>query len=241
MRHFIPLLLAAITASQGVGNEWQQPCAIGAQIGAAWYYDWTSAPTCGTGTLEAVPMLRKAGDWGDRQGGNSRWLMGFNEPDRRDQADLTPAQAATAWRTVEQRFPGKRLVSPAPSGPGLAWLPQFRDAYRQQYGTWPRLDALAVHCYLPHEDCRAIVTQALAWADAWGVSEVWLTEWAALECNYTSHAQAIADADAFRAWLATQPRVTRAAWFNGQAFGACDPALVRDGALTAWGQWYMSR
>lgn len=240
---WLPLLLFAATT--GVAFPQPVDCATVADLGA-WYYDWSATPTLCAG-VEAVPMIWGA-DLPASVGGNSAWLMGSNEPDRADQAHLTPEQAARLWRQIETRWPERRLVSPAPSAPGLDWLQRFRLAYVTLYGAPPRLDALAVHCYLPTEDCRAVVRQAEAWAAAWSVGEIWLTEWSALPCHYASQAAAVADADALRDWLRMQPRVTRTAWFAAayagrdvpNGFGPdCDPSLTRDGALTAFGAWWV--
>jgi hypothetical protein len=43
----------------------------------------------------------------------SHYLLGFNEPDHKVQANLTAAQAAIMWKEVEKNEVGKVLVSPA--------------------------------------------------------------------------------------------------------------------------------
>ena len=91
-----------------------------------------------------------ARDWWDRPvpqvGGNSPYILGFNEPDLSSQANLTPQRAAVLWRRIEQAYPHRLLVSPAVSCGDLYWLVRFRSAYRELYGTWPRFDVLAACC-----------------------------------------------------------------------------------------------
>lgn len=212
-----------------------------------WCYSWRPDPGDGGATVERVPMLWGAGDVGQPVGGNSAWLMGFNEPDVATQANITPDAAAVLWRAIEARYPDKRLVAPAPSMEGVNWLPEFRAAYVARYGAPPRLDALAFHCYWRLDSCLAVGQQMLAWAEAWAVPEVWATEFAFVPAW---NANAEADARAFMAWLRAQPRITRIApfvsylepgsWYWPDTRPEADPSLLTaDGQLTEIGTWYL--
>lgn len=215
-------------------------------LGCAWCYSWGPEPG-GTPDAETVPMLWGANDVGKALGGNSPWLLGFNEPDLSNQANLTPEQAAALWRQVETLYPGRKLVSPAPSHFDVAWLGRFRDAYAVAYGVWPRLDALAFHCYWSADECIAIGEQFVAWAAAWGVPEVWCTEFAFVPAWA---ADAEADARRFVAWAEAEPTVTRYApfvshiaggeWYWPDARPEANPSVfAADGmTLTEIGKWY---
>ena len=46
---------------------------------------------------------------------NARYVLGFNEPNFKTQANMTPWQAAQHWRELEKQTHGKKLVSPSAS------------------------------------------------------------------------------------------------------------------------------
>jgi hypothetical protein len=46
---------------------------------------------------------------------DAEFILGFNEPDHVDQANMTPQQAADAWPELEKHANGRPLVSPATS------------------------------------------------------------------------------------------------------------------------------
>ena len=122
--------------------------------GAGWYYTWgTGAGSPGNFDAKHAPMF-----WGGapsqatitniRNNPNIEYVLGFNEPERDDQADLTVAQAISAWTTISNGFAGSsiKLVSPAvaDTGEGQAWLSSFMS---QASSNGLRVDAVAFHWY----------------------------------------------------------------------------------------------
>lgn len=216
-------------------------------LGGIWYYNWGADPPVANG-IDAVPMI-----WGkevpQKVGGNSAYLMGMNEPDMEGQSNLTPEEGAQIWRKIEQLHPTKLLISPVPSHEDPEWLVRFRDAYRSAYGRWPRLDGLAMHCYIPEQGgCIALGQKFAGWARAWGIREVWVTEFAYLP-KWAQNAEA--QAREFVAWMESEPLIRRYApftayiegggWFWPHTDPASNPSLfVADGStkLTAMGTWY---
>ena len=71
---------------------------------------------------------------------DSRYVLGFNEPDHSDQAHLTPVQAAAEWKNLESKATGKILVSPAFTN--IHWFDEFFQAC-----TGCRIDHIATHVY----------------------------------------------------------------------------------------------
>lgn len=213
-----------------------------------WGYDWSANPpdTCGA---ETVPMI-----WGSyvppTVGGSSIYLLGFNEPDLDSQSNIQPGDAAILWKQIEDRFPEHKLVAPAPSHVHPTWIVDFRNAYIAQNGHPPRLDVLAAHCYYYTADsCIALVKQFDAWAAAWVVPQVWVTEFGFFTQNARTQDAAWNEADKFIRYLNSDPMVRRYAWFAARVFGDEDwmqgiPAgyysslLDRDGNLTFWGGKY---
>ena len=53
-------------------------------------------------------------------------VLGFNEPNHQDQANLDPEDAAYAWLELQAAYPEKILVSPSASPPNTeAWFYKF--------------------------------------------------------------------------------------------------------------------
>jgi len=109
-----------------------------------WYYDWNISQNS-TPDLEYVPIKQKRHwpgldqDWKAR---GSTHLLGFNEPDRPDQAKMTVDEAISAW--PELLGTGLRLGSPAVSDGGLGWLYDFMKKADEKK---LRVDFVAVHYY----------------------------------------------------------------------------------------------
>jgi hypothetical protein len=84
-----------------------------------WWYRWdVSADGVGAG-VELVPMIwgggKQADDVSQAIRADAKYLLGYNEPNFFAQANLSAAQAAADWPTVEAvaRAHGLKIVSPA--------------------------------------------------------------------------------------------------------------------------------
>ena len=120
----------AFAAAPKLGISGDATCGGGLQ--EAWHHNWGllpdgNTPPCATPrAAEFVPMFRTCGAnctsslpdnyrelW---QAAGVRCLLGFNEPDNKDQANLTPAAAAQKWpqlQAVAASFsPPLELVAP---------------------------------------------------------------------------------------------------------------------------------
>lgn len=161
-------------------------------LNCSWYYDWGSTTPL-TANVEFVPM-----HWGyyasNVNGRNDvTHALGFNEPDKQDQANLSVKQAISMWPDLLKS--GLRLGSPAPSdaSSGLNWLYSFIDkADSLNY----RVDFVCVHYY---KGCWT-ASQFYSWLKA--IHErtgrpIWVTEWnnganwTGCEPTYEQQAQAI--------------------------------------------------
>lgn len=123
--------------------------------GAGWYYTWgLGAANPGNFDARFAPMFWST--WAVNQGNidavknnpNVEWVLGFNEPERSDQANLTVAQAVASWRTLSAGFAGtdKKLVTPAVSdtSEGKAWMSDFKNQITSE---GLKVDAVAFHWY----------------------------------------------------------------------------------------------
>lgn len=119
--------------------------------GAGWTYNWHYRVPASTPGLDVVPMIRTASILTDdvvrhlvygRAAGAYRYLLGFNEPDSRNQANLTPTQAANLWPKLQRT--GLKLGSPAPAVPTNGWLENFMSLVKKR---GLRVDFIALHFY----------------------------------------------------------------------------------------------
>ena len=111
---------------------------------STWYYDW-SANGSTKPTLEYVPIKQKL-DWPGWEEILSKTgashVLGYNEPDKSEQANITVETAIERWPNYMQT--GLRLGSPAPSDPFNGWLTDFMTmAEARNY----RIDFIPIHAY----------------------------------------------------------------------------------------------
>lgn len=136
------------------------------EVNPKWYYNWGGSRSFSDDpSLEFTPMK-----WGKGTcilPCDSNEILGFNEPDRDDQSDMTPQEALSYWGELVNS--GKRVGSPAtasnPVKPG-SWLEQFTGQY----------EFVCLHWYAPPN-----AGSFLSWLDA--VHEkfkkpIWVTEFA---------------------------------------------------------------
>lgn len=113
-------------------------------LDSRWRYNWNNNSTS-TIDIEYVP-IRQTRWWPSYAVTNAKQnvthLLGFNEPDSSEQANMSVAEAIAEWPNLMRS--GLRLGSPATTDGGLSWLYQFMDeADARNY----RVDYVVVHFY----------------------------------------------------------------------------------------------
>ncbi|WP_134325322.1 glycosyl hydrolase [Cumulibacter soli] len=235
-------------ASPGIGTWFSGP-AVNTQLadtGAAWYYTWashhdwiTTPPDC-----EFVPMI-----WGpanvtasdlQQAAANGTTLLGFNEPDRSDQANMTPASALAAWPQLEAT--GLRLGAPGCASDGHVpggWLDTFMSGAAS---AGRRVDFIPLHWYannaiLGSADIVGAATTAMvqyleAVHQRYGLP-LWLTEFSLV--SWTGGTNQVAEIgvqadflEAADAAMAQLPFVERWAWFSLPPFETALGASLYD-------------
>ena len=119
------------------GGIWQH-------LNVGWYYDWNISHDSSL-DLEYVPIKQKRGWPGLRQDWKARGathLLGYNEPDHKDQANLSVDEAIAGWPDLLAT--GLRLGAPAVSDGGLGWLYEFIE---KADAAGLRVDFVPVHYY----------------------------------------------------------------------------------------------
>lgn len=121
------------------------------ELKCAWYYNWTPRPDARAEEIRAefVPMVWSGRDVTEKtlrrlreQGAHT--LLTFNEPDGKEQADMTVREAIALWPRLLAT--GLRLGSPAPATVAAHrdWLGRFMaEADRRGY----RVDFICLHWY----------------------------------------------------------------------------------------------
>lgn len=241
---YLPVIQYHPSYIQGVSvsQEADKTSCYDAQIlNADWWYNWDKTPRYGCEYSDKfVPMVWGLDInylWTLKYATKSGWLMGFNEPDMANQANISPRNAAVFWRTLEVGFADVKLLSPAPSQSNPGWLKQMAREYETLYGTQPRFDAVAVHIY--YQDVDTAIRYIEARHSEWPDKKLWVTEFSS--CLW------IKDPDwrktsALAEWMEQQPYIDRYAWFVARenwipdTKNAC--TLIRDNQLTAPGVWF---
>lgn len=157
-------------------------------VKAHWYYTWgTSIPESQIANMpinaEFVPMFWGAGSITDasiqrvkdmKEAGTAKYVLGFNEPDLAQEANMTVEQALALWPRLEEI--GLPLVSPVTSYPSLAensWFVRFMDAAEAQ---GLRVDHVAVHLYVGSDPTTYINALTAVWEKY--KKPIWITEFA---------------------------------------------------------------
>ncbi|HUR46359.1 MAG TPA: glycosyl hydrolase, partial [Candidatus Saccharimonadales bacterium] len=153
---------------------------IEAGLNVDWLYNWNldrASPL----DWEYVP-IRQSRYWPgldeDWKARGATHVLGYNEPDHTDQANMTVVDAIASWPDL--LWPGLRVGAPAVSDGGLSWLYDFMA---QADAAGLRVDYVPVHyyrCYGNVGDPNGTATQFYNFLK--GIYDVvkrplWVTEW----------------------------------------------------------------
>jgi len=182
------------------------------QLRLNWWYDWQPTPT--STRWGYVPMIWSPAYINYAASAPGRTLLTFNEPDNKDQANMTPQQAIAWWPQLMATR--KRLSSPAVQTGnelGSKWLGVFmEEAKRLNY----RVDFIAVHYYPTTPSVTAFKTYLEDIHKAYG-KPIWVTEWSLADwknqTRFTAAQQAAFYNEATE-MMDDLPYVERHAWFG---------------------------
>lgn len=234
----------------------------------SWWYSWGKTPSSNldanyrdTYGMDFIPML-----WGGNTSSSDiaavesflllhpevKYLLVMNEPNLTDQANRTPAQAATDWLKYEQvvfdmSAYGHTLyiVGPAMNWgtmPGysdpVTWLDAFYTAYKTANGgKEPRIDYLAFHWY------DYGLSGQLDRLQKYG-KKIWITEMANWNSQINSYDKQKAQMQSMVSISETRDDVFRYAWFIGRGSSTDNHYTYlftsADGVLSDLGKYYIS-
>ena len=233
-----------VTGAGGAGNSpykgvANSPAGEIAALGATWCYNWGTTPKASDcDDPYFVPMIWGKGDIAGaiEAIGNAGYkvVLGFNEPNKSDQANMTVAEAIALWPTLTSN-PDIRVSSPAVSDDGRAWLEDFMT---QANARSLRVDFIAMHWYGWNAgSCTAGQLEgAVNWASKWGLP-VWITEFGCMGSSNPDEKTVLDFFNAAIPMLQKKSLVERYAWYPWNTYNHLyleDASKVR--VITALGK-----
>jgi hypothetical protein len=227
---------AAARPFKGVANAACDDLGAG-RLNASWWYNWTTNPSgCKTG--EFVPMISGKNEKSAAavstalkalKAAGYRTVLGFNEPNKTDQANLSVADVVELWPSLTADAE-VRVSSPATSADAKAW---FEDFMAQVDAQSLRVDFVAVHWYGWNagscNDAKELESY-LTWAEKFK-RPIWITEFGCMNVSNPSAEVVQKFYAAAIEMLARHASVERYAWYPWNT----NNELVMSGNLTALG------
>ncbi|WP_259678128.1 glycoside hydrolase family protein [Arthrobacter oryzae] len=217
-----------------------------------WFYNWGERYPAARPGPEFVPMVWGSGSLrrnaveriqSEIQYSRATQLLGFNEPDHREQANMSVDRAIDLWPQLEAA--GLRLGSPAPVQALGDWLKAFMDKAAAKD---LRVDFVAMHSYAP-PNADSFLESVQRLHERYG-KPVWITEYAVADWQAKasspsrfSESEILTFMEETVVGLRGMPFVERFAW---KTRAHDDPvmgksALFRkDGSLSPTGELYKS-
>ncbi|RIV39749.1 glycoside hydrolase family protein [Micromonospora radicis] len=224
--------VAAPVAKKGVSTwEFAYEAEGIRDVGAAWYHDWSTSDDV-PASAEFVPMIWGAGFVNDGELATAqrsgRTLLGFNEPDLPEQANMSVEHALDLWPRLQGT--GMRLGSPAVAFgadvPG-GWLDRFLAGARER---GLRVDFIALHWYgsdFGDEAANHLMQYVRAVHERYRLP-IWVTEFGLIDFSqgrprHPTPQQLVTFIGKATAALEATPYVERYAWFALPAIGEHAP------------------
>jgi hypothetical protein len=245
--------------NEGLKGSWTENLPNVIALDPYWNYRWgldriEDQPD----NIEFVPMVWGGGGNPDKlqqkltrkllphiESGKVKRLLGFNEPDKTEQSNMTTTEALDMWPTLEST--GLPLVSPSCAQPDGEWMKDFMTAAEERCY---RLDWLGVHwygganfgafkrkmenIYITHGSQRPLLITEFAPAD-WNAQTPADNKW--------SQADVLGFMKQALPWLEATDWISGYAWFSfktSSAQGTSSALFDEQGAITACGRFYAS-
>jgi len=172
--------------------------------------------------LHFVPMIQGVPGYGRHPNWSEphveEWyyhLLGYNEPNQPDQANIPPEKAAQEWIKLEKEHPDKVLIAPATGHADTEWFDAFWD-HCQELGC--RIDFLATHMY--DGDADIVMSTLEEYSRRYGNKKIWFTEFAKKKTH--SEEEIVAFIEDVLPRLEAAPFVFRYSWFVSRYYPDAD-------------------
>ncbi|HRJ09819.1 MAG TPA: glycosyl hydrolase [Prosthecobacter sp.] len=201
-----------------------------------WHYNWMPRGTS-TQEVEFVPLIKGTPALNQAQviveTPGVKHLLGFNEPERESQGNVSVSEALDLWPKLEAiaEKAGLRLGSPATSSdkPGMDWFEAFMEQAKRRK---LRMDFVALHWYRGR-DASAFESFVTAISRSHRLP-VWVTEFNGWSGGEEENHEFLKGTLRF---MERSRIVERYAYFNPPK-GAPHSLLAADGSLTRMGKLY---
>ena len=253
---------------EGKNGSWTQNLPKIKAVKSYWNYSWaTNRVEAQPDGMEFIPMTW--GAWGKEglkkalqndvvpqiQSGKAKRLLGFNEPDKKEQANMPYTEALKYWPMLEDL--GIPLCSPACANP----LSDIDDSTQGVRGTWMRdfmreadkrnyrIDYIGVHWY-GGPSPRSFKERMIQVYEAYDrrpllISEFAVADWGAKSVKGNTHSQesVLKFMKDVLPWMESQNWIAGYAWFSfgiDEAVGTSSALFDLKGNLTTLGRFYKS-
>ena len=236
----------------GENGSWVQNLPKVVELRVAWNYSWgsDSIQHLQPSFIRFVPMVW--GYWGDDAAlwdevrsieklQNASMILTFNEPDHKDQSNLTVDQVLPLWHVFESA--NLPLVSPSCANPLGDWMEEFmEEAARRNY----RVDIIGVHSYggpNPREFQHRLEKIYEKYRRPILITEFAVADWDAKTTNDNRYSvkQVMTFMEIVLPWLEEQDWIIGYAWFPfsiNSAVGTSSALFDNNGDFTSCGKFY---
>jgi hypothetical protein len=226
----------------------------------SWWYNWAAQPefairnTYQNYEVDFTPMawnnvgISGVSSWADKDS-LVKYILGFNEPNFKDQANMTPTQAANAWPALQKiaKKHDLKIVGPAVnycgncvSEGGVTYTNPFKylDDFFVHCDTC-QVDFIGLHWYGGGNSIVNYINDGRKYK-----KPIWVTEFAAWDNPATTAKEQIKYLAGTTNFLERDPDIYRYSWFigrrqTGQTTYPYIDLYGADGMLTELGQMYM--
>lgn len=227
----------------------------------SWWYNWASQPDAAIRNnyrdynVDFTPMAWNISGisgvkyWADRDS-SIKYILGFNEPNFLEQANIVPSKAAQAWPSLQKiaEDHGLKIVSPAVnycgncvSENGVTYTNPFKylDDFFAACSDC-QVDFIGLHWYGGGSSIVNYIDDARKYN-----KPLWITEFAAWDSSVKNKQDQIKFLAGAVNYLEREPIVYRYSWFIGRTAAGTDTYPYIDlyakesGMLTELGQLYM--
>ncbi|KAI7550024.1 glycoside hydrolase family 128 protein [Hortaea werneckii] len=222
-------------------NDASLTSCFGGASKVGWAYNWGSSSNGLDMDVSYVPLLWGTsedftGAWSDNAqsalDSGSQYLFSFNEPDMSSQANLSPEDAAEAYKKYMSPFAGKaKMCAPSVTNGGgsmgLTWLSNFLDACSDC-----QIDCINIHWYDSYENTEYFKDHVNNATEIAPGKEVFVSEFGTTDGSDEQVSEFLQDV---MPWMDSKDEVTGYAYFM-----VSEGMLVSGDSASSYGSTYMN-
>jgi len=186
--------------------------AVGAKYHRSWWVQTIQCPGIeGIGCVGNAFIASKVLDGIWELGTQSEYVLGFNEPEDPEQANMTIEEAVPLWHALRTKFPDRLWVSPSTWTTDNDWLERFYDLYTATYPGEVPFNVVDFHCY--ENDGQSCIERGeyfVGLAQKWEIGEVWCSEFSFWGKDNVENAKQFID------WMDCELLITRYFWYTDE-------------------------